>query len=122
MTQRIGFCEIGGNDTVNQLNNQQLMNNTAANTTSSLQVEALNKTVTPVWKLSQHQPRSASSDVIPQSVWKKIKPLKDVGDIKLASTKFQEFWAYSNTDKYSPITPVLTIMAFIMVLVKKKED
>ena len=31
-----GFCEIGGSDTVDQLNNQQLMNNTAANTTSFL--------------------------------------------------------------------------------------
>ena len=67
--KKIGFCEIGGNDAVDQLNNQQLMNNTAANATSSLQVAALNKTVTPVWKLSQHQPRSASSAAIPRSVW-----------------------------------------------------
>ena len=98
------------------------MDNTTTNATRSPQVAALNKTVTPVWKLSQHQPRSSSSAVIPQSVWKKIKPLKDVGDIKLVSTKFQEFGVHSNTDKHSPITPVSTIIALILVLVKKKED
>ena len=86
--KKLGFCEIGGSNMVDQLKNQQLMNNTAANATFSLQVAALNKTVTPVWKLSRHQPRSASSAVIPQSVWKKIKPLQDVGDIKLASTNY----------------------------------
>ena len=98
------------------------MNNTTANATSSLHVAALNKTVTPVWKLSQYQPRSASSAAIPQSVWKKVKPLKDVGDIKLASTEFGEFWAHFNTDKHSPTTPVSKMMAFNSVLVKKKED
>mmetsp|Transcript_13319 Transcript_13319/g.13139 ORF Transcript_13319/g.13139 Transcript_13319/m.13139 type:complete len:100 (-) Transcript_13319:1918-2217(-) len=47
---------------------------------------------------------------------------KDVGGIKSASTKFQELLANSNADEYFPTTLVLTIMAFISVLDKKKED
>ena len=67
--KKLGFCKIGGSNTVDQLNNQQLKDDTATNTTTSLQGTALNKIVTPVWKLSQHQPRSASSAAIPRSVW-----------------------------------------------------
>ena len=88
--KQLGFFEIGGTNTVDLLtkNNQLLKYNTAANATSSLQAAALNKIVTPVWKLSQYQPWSSSPTVIPGTVWKRIKVFKDVGDIKSASTKF----------------------------------
>ena len=122
--KKLGFCMIGGVNIVDLLDkdNQQLKDNTAANTTTSFQLASVNKRVTPVWKLSQHQSRSPSSAAISGMILKKIKPYADVDDIKSASTKFQEIWANSNTNKYSPTTPVLTIMVFISVLVKKKGD
>ena len=122
--KKLGFCMISGVNTADLLDkdNQQLKDNTAANATTSLQLASLNKRVKPVWKLSQHQSRSPSSAAISGTIWKKFKSYVDVDDIKSVSTKFQEMWANSNTDKYSPTTPVSTIMAFISVLVKKKDD
>ena len=99
--KKLGFCMIGGVHTVDLLNknNQQLKDNTAANATTSLQAASLNKSVTSVWKLSQHQPRSSSSAAISRTIWRKIKPYKVVGDIKSTSTKFQELRANFVTNK-----------------------
>ena len=55
-------------------------------------------------------------------IWKKIKPYKDVGDIKSASTKFQDLWTEFDANKYTPTTPILNIMEFIACLVKKKDE
>ena len=68
--QRLGFSEISGTDTVNQLTNQLLNDNTAANAISSLRAAALNKIVTPVWKLSQYQSQSSSCVAIEGPIWK----------------------------------------------------
>ena len=120
----LGFCEIGGCNTVDLLNknHQQLKDNTAANVASFLQAAALNKVVIPVWKLSQHKHRSSSSAAIARTVWKRIKAFKDVSEIISASTKFQKLWANFNIKKYSSTIPVPTIMAFISVLNNKKEE
>ena len=120
----LGRCEIGGSDTVNMLAKQVLNSNTAANALSSLHTGAINNTVTPVWKYSQHQARRVSIAAIPTSIWKKIRPFKTVRAIESLtnSTKFQVLWSKFNSVPYSSDTPVSTIMDFISALDKKRED
>ena len=71
--KRLGFCLIGGEDTVEQLNKdnqQRVKDNTAANSGTSLWVASLNKNIIPGWKLSQHESRSSSSAGHPVSFFK----------------------------------------------------
>ena len=125
-SQRLGYSVIGGTNTVDQLTKQLLNNNTAANAISSLRAVALNNMVTPIWTYSQYQPRRSSISAIPNSIRKKIKAFKNVRVIQSHShshsTKFQGLWSKSSLVTYSSTTPVLTIMDFISVLDKKKED
>ena len=52
--QRPGLCAIGGINTVDQLDQKVLNNNTAANAISFLCAASFHNMVTPVWKYSQH--------------------------------------------------------------------
>ena len=122
--QRPGLCAIGGINTVDQLDQKVLNNNTAANAISTLCVDAVHNMVTPVWKYSQYQSQRSSIAALPTTIWKKIKAFKNVGAIvsQSHSTKFQDLWSKSNAVAYSFDTPVLTIIDFISVLDKKKDN
>ena len=90
----VGFADVEMiyNIDGNADDNQQLVkNNTAVNSSISLQVilASLSKKIIPVWTISQHKPRLSASATIVGKICKRIKPLDDVDDIQIASTKFQ---------------------------------
>ena len=80
---QLGYYEIGGENTIDQLTK-----NTATNSSTLLQSESLNKRAPPVWQIGLHQARSSASAAISNPVWKQIRPFQDVKDIKKAITTF----------------------------------
>ena len=63
----------------------------------------------------------SASAAISGAIWKRIKPLKDVGDIQSASTKFNVQLAEFDKVEYNPTTPISKIMEFIDCLASQKK-
>ena len=79
-----------------------LGNNTALNAGRSTRntLSALKK-ITPLWSITQHKHRSATSVFIPSTIWKKLTPFKDLSVIQGVSNKFKKLWDEFDEAEYN---------------------